>query len=89
MIEKKSLRREASGRHPDASGRHPGGMQEASGRHPGGIPEASGRHPGGIWEASGSPAGDGAPGGSKSQKSMALSAKMQDFLKNVNFTLCF
>ena len=44
-----------------------------------GIWEASGRHLGGIWEASGTPAGHGAPGGSESQKSMPLSAKMQEF----------
>jgi hypothetical protein len=31
----------------------------------------------GIWEASGTPGGHGAPGGSKSQKSMPLSSKMQ------------
>ena len=34
---------------------------------------------GGIWEASGTPGGHGAPGGSKSQKSMPFSAKMQKF----------
>ena len=58
-------------------------------RHLRGICEASERHLRGIWEASGTPGGHGAPGGSKSQKSMPLSAKMQHFLKNVDFTLCF
>jgi hypothetical protein len=48
-------------------------IREASGRHPGYIWEASGC----IQEASGTPGSHGAPGGSKSQKSMPLSAKMQ------------
>jgi hypothetical protein len=69
IIEKKSFREEASERYLD-------GIWEASE----GIWEASGRHLGGIWEASGTPGGHGAPGGSKSQKSMSLSAKMQKFL---------
>ena len=92
-VREKKSRKEASGRHlgsiQEASGEHPGAIWEASGRHPGGIWEASGRHLGGILEASGTPGGHGAPGGSESQKSMPLSAKMQHFLKNVNFTFCF
>ena len=81
IIEKKSASGEASGRHlggiREASGRHLGGIRDASGRHLGDIWETSGRHLGGIWEASGTPGGHGAPGGSESQKSMPLSAKMQ------------
>ena len=50
---------------------------------------ASRRHLGGIWEASGTPGGHGAPGGSESQKSMPLSAKMQKFHLFVNFTMRF
>ena len=44
-----------------------------------GICQASGRHPGGVWGASATPGGHGAPGSSKSQISMPLSARMQKF----------
>ena len=57
-------------------------------RHKGGK-GGTGRHLGGIWEASGTPGGHGAPGGSESQKSMPLSAKMQKFHLFVNFTRRF
>ena len=56
--------------------RHNGG-KGGTGRHLGGIWQASGRYLGGIWEASGTPGGHGAPGGSKSQKSMTLSDRME------------
>jgi hypothetical protein len=57
IVEKESLRREASGRHLggiwEESLKHLGGIFETSGMHMGGIWEASGRHLGGIWETSG------------------------------------
>ena len=88
-MEKKSCREEASERHLGGIWEASEGIWEAYERLLGGFWEASERHQGGIWEASGSPGGHGAPGGSKSKKSMPLSAKMQHFLKNVDFTLCF
>ena len=42
---------------------------------------ASERHLGGIWEASGTPGGHGAPGGSKTEKSIPILARMQSCIK--------
>ena len=81
-MEEKSLTRnhlsEASGKHLgriwEASGKHLGGIWEAFGGHLGGW--RLGRHLGGIWR-------------SDLINLHCLSARMQKFLYNFNFTMVF
>ena len=100
IIEKESWRGRHLGGMWEASERHLGSIWEASGKHLGSIWEASERHLRGIWEASGGAFGSHlggqasqgpqeAPGGSESQKSMPISAKIQKFHLVFNFTRRF